>query len=72
MTWEEAIKKSIKAYFAANPDDEDELSKYGKPKYTRQYFEGVEEEYLAPKDIKKTKKVKEDAKESSPSLEKVL
>jgi hypothetical protein len=68
MTFEEAIKKSIKAYFAASPDDEDELGKLGERKYTRQYFEGMEEEFLAPKDVKiKTKEIKEDA-ESSPTV----
>lgn len=55
MTFEEAVRKSIKAYFDGR-DPENFLSAMGKVKYTRDYFDELEEEMVGdPKAKKKSK-----------------
>jgi len=45
MTFEEAVRKSIKAYFSGK-DAENFLSENGDLKYTREYFDEMEEELV--------------------------
>lgn len=55
MKFEEAVRKSIKAYFEGR-DPEKFLEAHGEYKYTREYFDNVEEEMLADTKKKKMKK----------------
>lgn len=48
MTFEEAVRKSIKAYFEGK-DPENLLEAMGGTKYTREYFDEMEEELLGEK-----------------------
>jgi hypothetical protein len=60
MTFEEAIRKAIKAY--RDGKDPDELLKTkGKPlTYDREYFNGLEEEIVGKASKKSSKKSKKD------------
>lgn len=51
MKFEEAVRKSIQAYFEGK-DAENFLAENGSTKYTREYFDEVEEEFVG-KDAKK-------------------
>lgn len=51
MRFEEAVRKSIQAYFSGK-DAENFLTENGASKYTREYFDEVEEEFVG-KDAKK-------------------
>lgn len=58
MTFEDAIKESIRKYYDKKHDDESlESNKVAPIKYTKKYFDGFEEEQLGT-NIKDTKKVK--------------
>jgi len=60
-TWEAAFKKAVQVYFE-DGDDDLEINKVAKRKYTKSYFDGFEEERLGPKRAEKAKKkVKSDA-----------
>jgi hypothetical protein len=48
MTFEDAVRKSIKAYFEGK-DPENLLEAMGGTKYTREYFDEMEEELLGEK-----------------------
>jgi len=63
MTFEEAIIKSIKKYYEGTDPVELNTASGKKPKYTREYFDELEEELLNPPK-KKRKKKKELADES--------
>jgi len=58
MTFEEAIKKSIKAYFAGKMPTE--LGAVSEDlKYTREYLDDLEEKLVGKKKKKSSKKAKE-------------
>lgn len=57
MTWEDAFKKAVQAYFEEG-DDDLEISKIKERKYTKKYFDEFEEERVGVK--KKTSKDKKD------------
>lgn len=46
MTFEEAIKESIRKYYDRDDTTELELDKLGERQYTRDYFDSFEEEIL--------------------------
>lgn len=58
MTFEEAIVVSVRKYYQGKMPEKLMETKEGEPKYTREYFDELEEELLNPK--KKTKKDEED------------
>jgi len=59
MTFEEAVRKSIKAYFAGK-DPENFISAHENGfKYDRQYFDDLEVELLGEEDAKPTTDEKE-------------
>lgn len=51
MRFEEAVRKSIQAYFSGK-DAENFLTENGATKYTREYFDEVEQQFVG-KDAKK-------------------
>lgn len=55
MTFEQAIRKAIKAYWKENSDFSD-MSSFKDKKYNKEYFNGVETEFLTPKDKKEDKR----------------
>lgn len=57
MTFEDAIVASIRAYYKGI-EPENYLKEKGEVKYTREYFDQLEEEFLKDKKSKK-KKMKE-------------
>ena len=63
MTFEEAIATAIRKYYSGK-DPEELYKAMGKePKYTREYFDELEEELLGSKKGKKSKKKKESEEE---------
>jgi hypothetical protein len=62
MTFEEAIRKAIKAYRDGKDPDELMKVKGGKSTFTRDYFNDLEEEIVG-KDSKKSKKKKKSDEE---------
>jgi hypothetical protein len=59
MTFEEAIRKSIRAYMKGkNPDNL--FKAIGKVKYTRDYFDSLEKDILGEEDKGKGKKKAKD------------
>lgn len=62
MKFEEAVRKSIKAYFEGR-DPEAFLEAHGDIKYTREYFDEVEEEMLSDTKKKTMKKDKEEGED---------
>ena len=50
MTFEEAVRKSIKAYFSGR-DADNFLSEHGDIKYTREYFDEMEEELIGSDEV---------------------
>jgi len=58
MTFEEAIVISVRKYYQGKMPEKLMETKKGEVKYTREYFDELEEELLNPK--KKTKKDEED------------
>lgn len=56
MTFEEAVRKSIKAYFNGK-DPSALIEAKGGIKYTREFFDKLEEEIVEPKGLKKAKKI---------------
>lgn len=67
MTFEEAIKQAVKAYFEGkSPDNLNKLS--GKDrKYTKDYFDKVAEDQLTQKEVKKGNKKIEKADKNAKS-----
>jgi hypothetical protein len=57
MTFEEAIRKSIKAYFDGK-DPSALIEAKGGIKYDRAFFDKLEEDIVEPKNLKKAKKTK--------------
>ena len=55
MKFEEAVRKSIQAYFSGK-DAENFLAENGATKYTREYFDEVEEEVVGKSASKKNNK----------------
>jgi len=55
MTFEEAIKKSIKQYYEMDDDNELEINKSGERQYTKKYFKDFEEEILGDRKFKESK-----------------
>jgi hypothetical protein len=62
MKFEEAVRKSIKAYFEGR-DPEKFLEAHGEIQYTREYFDEVEEEMLSDTKKKTMKKDKEEGED---------
>jgi hypothetical protein len=62
MTFEEAIRKAIKAYREGKDPEELMKVKGGESKFTRDYFNDLEEEIVG-KDSKKSKKKKKSDEE---------
>tara|TARA_E500000178_G_scaffold301546_1_gene310504 strand:- start:474 stop:668 length:195 start_codon:yes stop_codon:yes gene_type:complete len=58
MTFEEAIVVSVRKYYQGKMPEKLMETKEGELKYTREYFDELEEELLNPK--KKTKEDEED------------
>lgn len=68
MTFEEAIIISVRKYYAGQDPEELMGSKEGETKYTREYFDELEEE-LVPSDKKKKSKTKEDEEVDADELD---
>lgn len=58
MTFEEAIIKAVKKYYEGRDPEELLESQEGESKYTREYFDELEEELLESDTKKKSKKKK--------------
>lgn len=63
MTFEDAIVLAVKKYYAGTDPVALMEAQEGEMKYTREYFDDLEEELLASKDGKKSKKKKDDDEE---------
>jgi hypothetical protein len=60
MTFEDAIKMAIRKYYSGSDPEELLKAKGSEIKYTREYFDDLEEELLSSKKGKKPKKKKKD------------
>lgn len=63
MTFEDAIVLAVKKYYAGTDPEALMEAQEGEIKYTREYFDELEEELLASKGGKKPKKKKDDEDE---------
>jgi hypothetical protein len=63
MTFEDAIVLAVKKYYAGTDPEALMGAQEGEIKYTREYFDELEEELLASKGGKKPKKKKDDEDE---------
>lgn len=67
MKFEEAVRRSIKAYFEGQEADTF-LEAHGDIKYTREYFDEMEENMIAEAEKKATKKDKEEEGEEEDAI----
>lgn len=56
MTWQDAVKQMVKAYWET--DELDETETFKKAKYNKKYFNAMEEEFHPAKTKEKDKKRK--------------
>lgn len=69
MTFEEAIRLAIRKYYEGEDPVELMGVQEGEMKYTREYFDELEEEMLSPKKAKKKGKKKAKVEEFEEELE---